>query len=101
MRLKKSIRQTRLLERINKTHFITDEELAKIISVNIQKISLNHLELQIPELRERIKSVATDQWDEEIKSLALEEVISEIINLELDKRAISILNIKEEHVFSR
>src|SRR5699024_3114769 len=101
MRLKKSIRQTRLLEKINKTPFITDEELAKLFSVSIQTIRLDRLELQIPELRERIKSVATDHWDEEIKSLPLEEVIGEIIDLELDKRAISILNIKEEHVFSR
>src|SRR5699024_6356837 len=97
MRLKKSIRQTRLLEKINKTPFITDEELAKLFSVSIQTIRLDRLELQIPELRERIKSVATDHWDEEIKSLPLEE----IINIELDKRTISILNIKEEHVFSR
>src|SRR5690625_2496884 len=96
MRLKKSIRQTRLLEKINKTPFITDEELAKLFSVSIQTIRLDRLELQIPELRERIKSVATDHWDEEIKSLSLEEVIGEIIDLELDKRAISILNIKEE-----
>src|SRR5699024_3494264 len=101
MRLKKSIRQTRLLEKINKTPFITDEELAKLFSVSIQTIRLDRLELQIPELRERIKSVATDHWDEEIKSLPLEEVIGEIIDLELDKRATSILNIKEEHVFSR
>lgn len=101
MRLKKNIRQTRLLEKINKTPFITDEELAKLFSVSIQTIRLDRLELQIPELRERIKSVATDHWDEEIKSLPLEEVIGEIIDLELDKRAISILNIKEEHVFSR
>src|SRR5699024_9396802 len=101
MRLKKSIRQTRLLEKINKTPFITDEELAKLFSVSIQTIRLYRLELQIPELRVRIKSVATDHWDEEIKSLPLEVVIGEIIDLELDKRAISILNIKEEHVFSR
>src|SRR5690625_6178269 len=101
MRLKKSIRQTRLLEKINKTPFITDEELAKLFSVSIQTIRLDRLEIQIPELRGSIKSVATDHWDEEIKSLPLEEVIGEIIELEIDKRAISILNIKKEHVFSR
>lgn len=101
MRLKKETRQTRLLEKINETPFITDEELAKAFSVSIQTIRLDRLELQIPELRERIRSVATSQWGEKIKSLPVEEVIGEIIDLELDERAISILNIKEEHVFSR
>src|SRR5690625_391450 len=101
MRLKKSIRQTRLLEKINKTPFITDEELAKLFSVSIQTIRLDRLELQIPELKERINSVLTDHKIEEIKTFHIEEVIGEIVDLELDKRAISILNIKEEHVFSR
>ena len=90
-----------MLEKINETPFITDEELAKLFQVSIQTIRLDRLELRIPELRKRIKSVATNQWEEKIKSLPVEEVIGEIIDLELDERAISILNIKEEHVFSR
>lgn len=101
MRLKKEARQISLLEKINKTPFITDQELARFFSVSIQTIRLDRLELQIPELRERIKSVATNKWSEKIKSLPVEEVIGEIIDLELDERAISILNIQEEHVFSR
>lgn len=101
MRLSKEKRQHLLQETIRKTPFVTDEELAKKFSVSIQTIRLDRMELAIPELRERIKSVATNQWNETVKALPIDEVIGEIIDLELDQRAISILEIKPEHVFSR
>lgn len=101
VRLPKKIRQTRLKQKIEETPFITDEALADFFSVSIQTIRLDRMELQIPELRERIKSVATDQWNETVKALPLDDVIGEIIDLELDKRAISILDITHDHVFSR
>src|SRR5690625_3070180 len=101
MRLSKEKRQHLLQETIRKTPFVTDEEIAKKFSVSIQTIRLDRMELAIPELRERIKSVATNQWNETVKALPIDEVIGEIIDLELDQRAISILEIKPEHVFSR
>lgn len=101
MRRTKAERQRLLRETIENTPFITDEELAKKFSVSIQTIRLDRMELSIPELRKRIKNVATNRWNETVKSLPLEEVIGEIIDLELDERAISILDISEEHVFSR
>src|SRR5690606_15229027 len=103
MRLSKLERQKLVKEKIEETPFITDEELAKMFSVSIQTIRLDRMELSIPELRKRIKSVATYNWNEEntLKSLPVDEVIGEIIDLELDKRAISILTIRPEHVFSR
>lgn len=101
MRMKKLERQEKLKEKIEATPFITDEELADHFKVSVQTIRLDRLELSIPELRERIKTVATKNWNEMVKTLPVEEVIGEIIDLELDDRAISILNIQEEHVFSR
>lgn len=101
MKLKKAERQQLLKDKIEQTPFIKDEELAKLFNVSVQTIRLDRLELAIPELRERIKTVATNNWNEMVKSLPVEEVIGEIIDLELDQRAISILNIQEEHVFSR
>ncbi|HLS20698.1 MAG TPA: transcription factor FapR [Bacillota bacterium] len=101
MRLSKDKRQHLLQETIRKTPFVTDEELAKKFSVSIQTIRLDRMELSIPELRERIKSVATNQWNETVKALPIDEVIGEIIDLQLDERAISILEIQPEHVFSR
>lgn len=100
MRKTKVERQKLLRETIKDTPFITDEALANKFAVSIQTIRLDRMELAIPELRERIKSAATDQ-QETIKALPLEEVIGEIIDLELDNRAISILDIKQDHVFSR
>jgi len=79
---------------------MTDEELANHFQVSVQTIRLDRLEKSIPELRERIKTVAEQKYDE-VRSLMVHEVIGEIIDLQLDKSAISILDIKEEHVFSR
>lgn len=94
-------RQEQLIKKITDSPFITDEELAQYFQVSVQTIRLDRLELAIPELRERIKTVATNHWNETVKSLPLEEVIGEIIDLELDRKAISIMKIQDEHVFSR
>ncbi|GAB4072440.1 transcription factor FapR [Barrientosiimonas marina] len=101
MKISKIERQRLLKETIEATPFITDEDLAEKFAVSIQTIRLDRMGLAIPELRERIKSVAADEWNETVKALPLNEVIGEIIDLELDNRAISILDIKEEHAFSR
>lgn len=99
--MKKKERQEQLIKKIEETPFITDEELANYFQVSIQTIRLDRLELAIPELRERIKSVATNSWNETVKALPLEEVIGDIIDLKLDDRAISIMTIQQEQVFSR
>ena len=100
MKRSKKDRQIQLKETIERTPFITDEELADKFSVSIQTIRLDRLELSIPELRERIKYVAQQQLDE-VKALPIDEVIGQIIDLQLDESAISILDIRPEHVFSR
>jgi acyl-coenzyme A thioesterase PaaI-like protein len=99
-KLSKKERQTRLLDTITTNPFMTDEELAASFGVSIQTIRLDRLELSIPELRERIKSVAEKKYDD-VRSLLVHEVIGDIIDLQLDESAISLLDIKEEHVFSR
>jgi len=99
-RLAKKDRQTRLIQRLQENPFETDEDLAERFNVSIQTIRLDRLELGIPELRERIKSVAEKSFDH-VKSLGIEEVIGEMIDLQLDEQAISVLEIKEEHVFTR
>ena len=101
LKIPKKKRQQLLKETIEQTPFITDEELAKKFDVSVQTIRLDRMELAIPELRKRIKSVATHQWNETVKALPLEDVIGEVIDLELDEKAISILDIRGEHVFSR
>lgn len=99
-RLPKKERQSRLIQSLKENPFANDEDLAVLFHVSIQTIRLDRLELGIPELRERIKSVAEKSYDN-VKSLGIDEVIGEVIDLQLDSQAISVLEIKEEHVFSR
>ena len=101
MRKSKKERQQLLTSTINENPFITDEDLAEKFQVSVQTIRLDRLELSIPELRERIKTVAEKRFDDEVRSLPLEEVIGEIIHIELDQNAISIFDVKKEHVFKR
>ncbi len=101
MKYTKKERQRLLLETLDKNPFITDENLASTFHVSVQTIRLDRMELSIPELRERIKSVAANNFEAEVKSLPLDEVIGEIIDIELDKQAISLLDITQDHVFAR
>ncbi len=99
-RLLKKERQKRLVQTLQENPFATDEDLANMFAVSIQTIRLDRLELGIPELRERIKSVAEQKLDA-IRSLDIDEVIGEVIEIQLDSYAFSVLEIKPEHVFSR
>lgn len=101
MKPSKKERQSLLTQTIRDNPFVTDEELASLFSVSVQTIRLDRMELAIPELRERIKTVAEKHVSDEVKSLPIEEVIGEIIDIELDHSAISILDVKKEHVFKR
>ncbi|YCA42599.1 transcription factor FapR [Bacillus sp. JZ8] len=101
MRLNKKERKKQLQETIDQNPFVTDEELAERFSVSVQTIRLDRLELSIPELRERIRHVASTQLENKVRSLPIEEVIGEVIDLNLDQSAISIFDVKEEHVFKR
>lgn len=99
-RLPKRERQLRLKEAIDANPFVTDEELMRTFAVSIQTVRLDRLELGIPELRERMKSMAEKSYDQ-VRSLPLHEVIGDIIDLQLDQSGISMFEIREEHVFSR
>ena len=101
LRRSKKERQRQLTETIANNPFVTDEQLATEFQVSVQTIRLDRMELAIPELRERIKDVASKTYENEVKSLPLDEVIGDIIDIELDNRALSIFDVKEEHVFQR
>lgn len=101
MKLKKKERQQQLQQLLRQTPFLTDEALAEKFHVSIQTIRLDRLECGIPELRERMKTVATKNFEEHVKSIPTEEVIGDIIDIELDRKAISILDVTDMHVFQR
>ncbi|SEB45140.1 Acyl-coenzyme A thioesterase PaaI, contains HGG motif [Paenibacillus sp. GP183] len=99
-RLPKRERLDELLKAIEANPFMTDEELMRRFQVSIQTVRLDRLELGIPELRERMKHMAVQTYDQ-VRSLPMDEIIGEVIDLQLNQSGISMFEIREEHVFSR
>ena len=98
--LVKKERQRILFEKIKGNPFLTDEELAEIFYVSVPTIRLDRLELGIPELRERIKSVAEKNYSK-VKSLEGREIVGELVELNLGKSGISMLETDESMVFEK
>lgn len=96
----KKERQRLLLEKVKTDPFLTDEELADIFSVSVPTIRLDRLELGIPELRERIKNVASENLIK-VKSLHSQEIIGELVDIHLNGNAISILETDSSMVFEK
>ncbi len=97
----KKERQVLLKKLVEQDPFLTDEELSKRYDVSVQTIRLDRLECGIPELRKRLKRVASQSMAGEVKSLSSDEIIGDIIDIELDKRALSIFDVTIDHVFQR
>lgn len=101
LRRPKKERQQQLHLLLEQNPLLTDEELAQHFSVSVQTIRLDRLECGIPELRERLKTVASQTISGAVKTLDTEEVIGDIVDIELDKRALSIFDVTKDHVFQR
>lgn len=100
MRKKKSERHEKLRELLLKEPFITDEEFAEKLGTSVQTIRLDRLELGIPELRERIKTLAETNFTK-INTLIGKEFIGELIDIVPGKSAISFLDASESMVFEK
>lgn len=98
--LPKRERQKQLILSLDRDPFMTDEELSELFNVSIQTIRLDRLELGIPELRERIKIVAEENYSK-LRSIEGKEIIGELVDIELGKSGISILNTTDDMVFER
>ena len=98
--LTKRERQKLLLDTIERDPFLNDEELAEKFEVSIQTIRLDRMELKIPELRERIKAVAEQNYPK-VRSIDVAEIVGELVDLELDKRGISILETTNKMTFGK
>lgn len=96
----KKERQNILLEKIKNDPFLTDEELAEIFSVSIPTIRLDRLELGIPELRERIKNVAEENYSK-VKTIHSGEIVGELLDITLGQSGISILETDEGMAFEK
>ena len=91
----KKERQGLLGKLLEENPFLTDEDLSRHFHVSVQTIRLDRLECGIPELRERLKNVASRTMTGEVKSLHTDEVIGDIIDLKLDDSALSIFDVTE------
>ena len=96
----KKERQKSLVEKVKNDPFLTDEELADTFEVSIQTIRLDRLELGIPELRERVKSVAEKNYSK-VRSIHGTEIVGELVDLELGKSGISILETDTTFAFEK
>ena len=96
-RLKKQERQKQLAEKLNITPFVTDEELAQHFSVSVPTIRLDRLELGIPELRERIKAMATEHSNEFV-AIPHQDLVGDLIDLTEGQQALSMLQTTSDMV---
>ncbi|MGI6547941.1 MAG: transcription factor FapR [Bacillota bacterium] len=99
-RFSRETRHERLREKINENPFMTDEELAQYCDVSVHTIRHDRALLGIPELRERIKDVATRSYGI-VKSLGSKEIIGELVDVVLGESGISILKTTPEMVFEK
>lgn len=99
-KLVKKERLKRLQEEIRENPFLRDEELSDMFEVSIQTIRLDRMNLNIPELRQRVKTVATKNHDK-VKTLGRGEIVGELIDLQLNKSAISFLETDKDMVFQK
>ncbi|WAH39225.1 transcription factor FapR [Alicyclobacillus dauci] len=98
--MKKSERRYALVALLEQNPFATDEQLAERFGVSVATIRLDRSALHIPEVRERIRRVASDRQDD-VRSLDEQELIGRLVKLELNRYAESELAVVSSHVFRR
>ena len=96
----KAQRQKELVDILKEDPFYTDEELSNLFEVSIQTIRLDRMSLNIPELRERVKSIAEAQ-SSKVKTLGMKEITGEIIDISVGQIGISMLEITQDMIYSR
>jgi len=79
---------------VNANPFLTDEDLAEILGVSIQTIRLDRSRLGLPEMRSRIKNMASGVYLQ-LKSLGADELIGEPVELNVGQSGISVLTITD------
>jgi len=99
-RMQKKIRQDTLKAKLQDSPFLTDEDLAEVLSVSVQTIRLDRLEMGIPELRERTKQMA-EAAQTKLKAIGSGEVVGDLIDLELGKTGISVMTVTPDMVFEK
>ncbi|HBR03547.1 MAG TPA: transcription factor FapR [Ruminiclostridium sp.] len=95
----KKVRQNTLVGKLKEDPFLTDEELADLLKVSVPTVRLDRLELGVPELRQRVREMASKNHNR-VRALSAEDIIGEIVELNLGENAISVLDTTEQMVFT-
>lgn len=92
--LQKTSRQRLVEKYINSNPFLTDDDLAEILRVSIQTIRLDRTKMNIPEMRSRVKTMASGIYGK-IRSMEADELTGELVELEVGRSGISVLTIAD------
>lgn len=95
---KKKNRQDKLLKLIEQNPLATDEQLARFLSASVSTIRMDRAVLGVPELRERMRSMA-QKATSRLRSLKQSEVVGDLLELEPNKWALSVLETRREMAF--
>ena len=76
----------------------TDQELAAALGVSVSTVRLDRALMGVPELRERIRSMA-QRAGSRLRSLSQSEIVGELLELEPNRWALSILRTVREMAF--
>jgi acyl-coenzyme A thioesterase PaaI-like protein len=94
----KRVRQDRIVSELENNPLLTDEEIAGNLGVSVSTVRLDRALLGIPEVRERMRSMA-QQAGSRLRSLKREEIIGDLLDLQPDEWALSILQTTREMAF--
>lgn len=97
MEKRKAKRHEKLKEYLTENAFFTDEQLAEKLGVSVQTIRLDRIRLNIPELRERMKSMARNA-STKLKAIASNDIVGDLIDLDLGISGVSVLTITDDMV---
>ncbi len=94
----KKQRHRELVNLLNSNPLMTDEEIASSLGVSLSTVRLDRGLLSIPELRERMRSMA-EHATSRLKSLRADEVVGELLELEPNEWAVSVLTASRDIAF--
>lgn len=94
----RKLRQNMLAKIIESNPMITDNELASRLEVSVSTVRLDRALMGVPELRERIRTMAQDAMSR-LRSLSPAEVIGDLLELEPDRWALSVLRTAKDMAF--
>ena len=97
---RKKNRQDKLLKLIEQNPLATDEELAASLEASVSTIRLDRAVLGVPELRERMRSMA-QKATSRLRSLKQSEVVGDLLELEPNKWALSVLETRRDMAFRK